>query len=372
MTSNIFITRQKRLLSALQQSTFDIIAINAGPTLAYFTGLDFHLMERPVVLFLSKENQPIIVIPEFERIKLNDSPYLISFTYSEDPDTWTDAFRKSAEILLSSNPKSIGVEELQMRFFELKFIQTVFPKCNISSCQNLIASLRLTKDELEKQSLQQAVLIAEKALSNTIPFIKPGVTERELASELSLNLLRAGSDPQLPFPPIIASGPNSANPHAVPTDRKLGTGDSLIIDWGARFHGYVSDLTRTFAIGKPNPELMSIYRVVQSANEIGRQFVRPGITAESVDQQVRQHISQAGFGQFFTHRTGHGIGLDPHEEPYIREGNKQILQPGMTFTVEPGIYLPDRVGVRIEDNLFITSNGAITLTSYNRDLLIIE
>jgi Xaa-Pro dipeptidase len=203
----------------------------------------------------------------------------------------------------------------------------------------------------------------------TLPLIQIGMTERQLAAELSLQLLRHGSDPELAFSPIVASGPNSANPHAFPTDRRLSPGDVLIIDWGASVGGYISDLTRTFSLGEPDPELVTIAQVVAEANTAARALAAPGVTTGQVDHAARSIIDGAGFGEYFIHRTGHGIGLDGHEEPYIRSGNLLPLTPGMTFTIEPGIYLPGRGGVRIEDDMVITADSCESLSDLPRELI---
>jgi Xaa-Pro dipeptidase len=173
----------------------------------------------------------------------------------------------------------------------------------------------------------------------------------------------------VPFTPIVSSGPNSANPHATPSERKLISGDLLVIDWGASYDGYFSDITRTFAIGDIESEYIKISKIVQEANSAGRKSARPGITIESIDRAARAVIDSAGYGKYFTHRTGHGLGMEGHEEPYIRAGNLMHIEPGMTFTIEPGIYLPNRNGVRIEDDVVITSTGAECLTSLPRDVI---
>ena len=219
--------------------------------------------------------------------------------------------------------------------------------------------------------MRKAVEIAQAALGATLPSIKINMTERELASELVLQLFRAGTDPDMPFSPIVSCGPNSANPHASPTDRRLTPGDLLVIDWGASHRGYCSDITRTFAIGEPAPEETRIAEIVLQANTAAREAARPGVQASSVDFAARNVIDQAGFGKYFIHRTGHGLGMEGHEPPYIRSDNELILQPGMVFTIEPGIYLPERNGVRIEDNVVITDDGSVCLTDLPRDLQII-
>jgi len=219
--------------------------------------------------------------------------------------------------------------------------------------------------------MRKAVTIAQEALLATLPLINSGVTEKQVASELTIQLLRCGSDPHLPFSPIVASGPNSANPHATPTDRILSVGDLVVIDWGAFYQGYCSDLTRTFAIQVLHSRQAEVGEIVLAANQAGRSACAPGISTEQVDQSARNVIDQAGFGKFFIHRTGHGIGLEPHEEPYIRGGNDMILESGMTFTIEPGVYLAGEFGVRIEDNVHITSDGAESLSDLARQIKIL-
>jgi len=253
---------------------------------------------------------------------------------------------------------------------ELRLLEAAAPRANFVSAEAPLASLRIHKDETEIAAMRKAVAVAQAALLATLPVIQVGMTERQLAAELSLQLLRHGSDPELPFSPIVASGPNSANPHAFPTDRSLSPGDILILDWGASVGGYFSDLTRTFSLGEPDTELVRAGQVVAQANTAARALAAPGVTAEQVDHAARSAIERAGFGEYFIHRTGHGLGLEGHEEPYIRAGNPLPLAPGMTFTIEPGIYLPGRGGVRIEDDIVITPNGSECLSDLPRDLIL--
>lgn len=219
--------------------------------------------------------------------------------------------------------------------------------------------------------MRRAVKIAQDALEATIPLIKIGMTEKELSSELVVQLLRHGSEPEMPFAPIVSGGPNAANPHASPTERKLQAGDLLVVDWGATYDGYISDLTRTFAVGEVDEEYRKIHEIVQEANAAGRAAARPGVPCANVDKAARDVIEKSGYGTYFTHRTGHGIGMEGHEEPYMRGDNMQLLEPGMAFTVEPGIYLPNRNGVRIEDNVVITEAGADVLSDMPREIRVV-
>ena len=242
------------------------------------------------------------------------------------------------------------------------------PEADFPDASEALASLRLRKDEFEVDAIRRAVKVAQEALEATISLIKMGVTEKEIASELTLQMLKHGSEFELPFPPIVSAGPNSANPHASPSDRKIQGGDLLVVDWGATVDGYISDLTRTFAVGEVEPEFEKISEMVLKANEAGRAAGRPGVPCANVDKAARAVIEQAGYGKYFTHRTGHGIGMDGHEEPYMRGDNMQMLYPGMAYTVEPGIYLPERGGVRIEDNVVVTKDGVEVLSDMPREL----
>jgi Xaa-Pro dipeptidase len=366
--------RLEKLYNAMNKSGLNAVALNPGPTLTWLTGLNFHLMERPVVMFFVPGRDPALVLPELEMLKAQELTYKTElFPYPENPSEWNEAFRKAAQSLnldsqTDTGGKRIGVEPRALRLLEIGYIQAGARDIVLSDASETFRSLRLCKDKDEVRKMRRAVIIAQDALKATIPLIKIGMTERELAAELTIQLLRQGSAPELPFAPIVSSGPNSANPHAAPSERRLQPGDLLVVDWGAAFEGYISDLTRTFALGNVDAELAKIHEIVQQANAAGRAAAKPGIEAAQVDKAARGVIEQAGYGAYFTHRTGHGIGLEAHEEPYMRGDNPQILEPGMTFTVEPGIYLPGRGGVRIEDNVVITENGAECMSDIEREI----
>jgi Xaa-Pro dipeptidase len=325
-------------------------------------------MERPVVLFIATDRDPVIVLPELEILKVEQFPYPVqAFAYGENPSGWQAAFRSAAQAL-GVDRKRIGVEPRQMRLLEFRFIQAGAPGAEFPDASDVLAGLRVKKDQAEVGNMRRAVHIAQAALEAAIPSIRIGMTEKQLAAELVLRLLQHGSESELPFAPIVSCGPNSANPHASPTDRKLQSGDLLVVDWGATHEGYISDLTRTFAVGKVDDEYEKIHQIVQEANAAGRAAAKPGVPCADVDKAARAVIEAAGYGKFFTHRTGHGIGMESHEEPYLRGDNQQILEPGMVFTVEPGIYLPDRNGARIEDNVVITEKGAQVLSDMPREI----
>jgi Xaa-Pro dipeptidase len=219
--------------------------------------------------------------------------------------------------------------------------------------------------------MQKAVGIAEAALTATLPQVRIGMTELEVANLLLIEVLNAGSLGELPFQPIVSTGPNGANPHAMPSSRPLADGDLLVIDFGANFEGYFSDITRTFAVGSYSEEQKKVHDTVLAANQAGHDTAGPGASCQEVDRAARAVIEQAGYGKYFTHRTGHGLGMEGHEPPYIREGNARKLEPGMSFTIEPGIYLLDRFGVRIEDDVIVTDDGLHSFTTFPRELQVI-
>ena len=365
-------TRIQKCVELIKANDLAGVVLNPGQSLTYLSGLHFHLMERPTVLIITHKGETAVILPELEKGKLTgDAAQLQAFTYGDNPASWHTAFEQAASTLKLETGR-VGVEPGQLRFLELQYLNAAFPGVDFLDGSEVFAALRLNKDEEEIAKMRRAALIAQEALLATLPTLRLGVTEKVVANELIVQLLRAGSDPNLLFEPIVAFGENSANPHAVPTDRALTPGDLVLTDWGASFDGYLSDITRTFTFGGVEDELQQIGKIVLRANQAGRAAGAAGLAAGVVDRAARAVIEEAGYGLNFFHRTGHGLGMAPHEAPYIYTENDQILTPGMTFTVEPGIYLPGRGGIRIEDDVVVTADGLQTLTDLPREVLPVE
>jgi Xaa-Pro aminopeptidase len=233
---------------------------------------------------------------------------------------------------------------------------------------DLVEVLRERKDEVELEYISDAVAIAESALERTVDQVRGGMSELEVAGILELELRQAGSD-GFPFPSIVASGPNAALPHARPTERRLATGDFLLIDFGARAGGYCSDVTRTFIVGRASDEQREFYDVVRHANERAVRSVRAGMSGRDADGLARGYIQDRGFGELFGHSLGHGIGLEVHEAPRLAKTADTPLVDGAVVTVEPGIYRPGWGGVRIEDDVHLSGGGAQVLTRFTRELI---
>lgn len=233
---------------------------------------------------------------------------------------------------------------------------------------DLVETLRERKDAGEVGSIRDAVAAAEQALEATLPRVRSGMSELEVAGALEAALRQSGSD-GFPFPSIVASGPNTALPHARPSDRRLCSGDFLLMDFGARVAGYCSDITRTFVIGRASDEQREIYDVVRLANDRAARAVRPGMTGRDADGVARGYIQDRGYGDLFGHSLGHGIGLEVHEAPRLAKTAEGQLVEGAVVTVEPGIYRPGWGGVRIEDDVHLGAGGAQVLTRFPRELL---
>jgi Xaa-Pro dipeptidase len=367
------IDRIHKLRDLQRASGMDCVALVPGANLLYFTGVHYHLSERPIIALFPTDDQrqPALVVPTFEAGKALHGPTPIqwriySYLDGQDPQELADQAVQDMQL----DGRVIGVEPTQMRVLESALLSHRASNAKIVSAADPLKHLRMTKDADELARMRRAAKVPERVLAEAIKRIKPGMTEREVAG-----LFMAVSfeqNPQEPAsPPLVQTGLSAAFPHAFAGGRAVQPGDLMVIDFGAVVDDYGSDITRTIAIGaSPSAEMAHVYEVVQEANAAGRAAVRPGMRAEEVDAAARAVIEQAGYGQYFTHRTGHGLGLEGHEAPYMVKGDATILQPGMTFTVEPGIYIEGKGGVRIEDDMVVTADGGESLTTFSRDLII--
>ena len=348
----------------MKKEGFDCLAVVPGPNLYYITSKKFHLSERPVVLFIEEDNLTFI-LPELENQKLVGLG-VNSLTYSDvsGPQQAFDIFFENKQF------EKIGIESRIMRHLELNLIDR--QGSVIVDSMFMFAKLRTKKSNDEIKLIEKAVSIAEKSLNSIINTLNTGISEKDFASQLVMELLKNGSESELPFSPIVASGTNGANPHHFPTDKIIGDNELVIIDWGANCQGYFSDITRTFATGKNiDSKLLDAFESVKLANSAARAESAHGVTAGDVDLAARSIIDQRGFGDYFIHRTGHGLGLEIHEEPNIKQNEGFVLTKGNIYTIEPGIYIPELGGIRIEDDVLIESSGARSLTTIPRDLVYI-
>lgn len=357
-------SRSARLVERLKNAGLDGVVLMPGPNLFYLSGLRLHVSERPIVVGFDLNGQTMVLLPGFESGRAAKVvPDAMLLTYS-DESGYRPAFSALAQAM-GLDGKRIAVEYQNMRVLELRALEAAAPGAEFVSLEQSLPGLRAIKDERELDALRAAIAITEKALHAMFSWPVVGWTERQLAERLTAEMMDGGAD-SVAFM-IVVAGPNGSDPHAGPSDRAFQLGDLVTIDCGAVHQGYTADITRTFAVGPVEGELREIYEVVRQANAAGRAAVRPGVVAQDVDRAARAVIENAGYGEYFTHRTGHGLGIETHEPPYVVEGNELHLESGMVFTVEPGVYLPGVGGVRIEDDMVVTPEGGESLTTFPRE-----
>jgi Xaa-Pro dipeptidase len=361
--------RVDKLYAIMRDAGLDVVALIPGPNHRYLTNAQHFVLERPIVTFYRPGRTPIAVIPELEIPLFQRHPTpaeLISYT---DAEGYAGAFRLAME-RINSRGKTIGVEGLFMRFFEGAVIRQSAPEASVVDATEPLADLRMHKDADEVALLRRAIDISERALQAMFDEVRVGMSEIEAAAILEDRIKALGGD-GLSFGTILHAGANTPLPHSGPLEYRIQHGDPLIVDFGATYKGYCADITRTVFVGAVSDEQRDFYAVVKEANEAGRRAARPGVACESVDVAARQVFIDAGYEHLLRHRTGHGLGMEAHEAPYIVIGNQRLLEPGMVFTIEPGIYRMFEIGVRIEDNMLITEDGAESLTTFPRELLIV-
>lgn len=353
--------RLAKLRTIMQAQALEAVALVPGPNFRYVTGSEHFMMERPLVLFVPLAGVARVVIPSIE-VEL-----FKSHGFSAELYPWTDAegYDKAfAAALADLNIKAMGAEALRMRLFELEILQSH----GVSVKSADLSTLRIIKDADEIDLLRKAIHISEKALENTLAAVEVGMTERDIQSMLTTNMYAEGAE-TIPFA-LVLGGAKSALPHGEPGDYALQLGDPLLLDFGATYKGFGADITRTVFVGHPREQLFwDIYDAVRKANAAARDAAKPGMTAHELDAVSQAALREAGYGDLIIHRTGHGLGMEPHEWPNIVEGNQQVLEPGMVFTIEPGLYKVGSIGVRIEDNVVITETGCESLTTFSRELI---
>lgn len=262
----------------------------------------------------------------------------------------------------------IGIEAQNTTPEFVTAMKTVFPKSELIETTGVVEQIAMVKDGNEIESIKNAVRITDKAFAEVLLHVKPGVSERELSTEITYNHMKHGADKDA-FESIVASGPRSAMPHGIASDRKIQSGDFITFDIGCFYRGYASDMTRTVVLGKADQKQREIYKVVQEAQQAAIDVLKPGIRCSDVDKIARKIIGDAGYGDKFIHGLGHGLGHLVHERPVLNMRSTDILKPGHVLTVEPGIYLEDFGGVRIEDDVVITENGHEVLNKSPKELL---
>lgn len=275
----------------------------------------------------------------------------------------------AAQVIRAQGLEKVGFESDSLSVDALELYQRELP-CTLIAAPGLICELRRAKDAEELERMRRSQAIADKAFANILDYIRPGVTEREVAARLIYELMRLGAE-RPSFDPIVAAGANGSMPHAVPSDTVIEPGMFVTLDFGGVYHGYCSDMTRTVAVGQPADEMRQVYNIVLNAQLAGLSAARAGIAGCEVDGAARAVIEQAGYGEYFGHALGHSLGLEIHESPNFSPGEQTVMPVGAVVSCEPGIYLPGRFGVRIEDVVILQEDGCENITTSPKELIIL-
>jgi Xaa-Pro aminopeptidase len=362
-------SRIRRVQDAMAASGVDGLVVTPGSDLRYLTGYDAKPLERLTALVVPASGDPRLVVPALEVAEAERSPAGLAGMDVVTHGETDDAYAVAVDGLHDAGAVAVDDHMWSLRVFALI---AALPDACLIAAERLVSDLRMRKGADEVASLRQAGQAIDRVHQRMAEFLRVGRSEREAAVLIADAIIQEGHV-TADFV-IVGSGPNGASPHHAVSDRVIEVGESVVIDiGGSTAEGYCSDSTRTYAVGaEPAAEVREYYAVLQEAQRTQCDYAKPGVTAESVDRIGRKVIADAGFGEFFVHRTGHGIGLETHEEPYIVEGNDLVLEPGMAFSIEPGIYLPGRHGARIEDIVVTTDDGLERLNTTSRELAVLE
>lgn len=357
-----------KLSQWLIDSNNDVAYISDPLSINYFTGYSMEPHERIFALIAFKDQPPFIFAPELNVEEAKNSAWDGEvYGYLDHEDPWA----KIAELIKKRvpNPQNIALEKEHLSVQRLEYLKRALRNSEFNgNVSPFIAQSRLFKTEDEIKQLKKAGEEADFAFTIGFDALRNGVTERYVAGQIDYQLKLQKGVMNTSFETIVQAGKNAANPHLGPTMNKIEPNELVLFDLGTMHDGYASDSSRTVAYGTPTDLEKEIYEVDREAQQAAIDAAKPGITASELDAVARDIITKAGYGEYFIHRLGHGIGLNVHEEPQIMEGNDIVLQEGMCFSIEPGIYIPNVAGVRIEDCGVVTKNGFETFTKTSKDL----
>ncbi|MBV5243407.1 Xaa-Pro peptidase family protein [Mycolicibacterium sp. PAM1] len=366
--TDVYAHRLRAAAEAAATAGLSGLVITPGYDLRYLTGSRAQTFERLTALVLPAAGEPTIVVPRLELAALKESAIPELGVAVRD---WVDGenpYQLVADALPGDGPQSVAVTD-SMTALHLLPLADVLGTVPVLAT-DVLRTLRMIKDPAEIDALRKAGAAIDRVHARVPEFLAPGRTEADVAADIAQAIVAEGHS-EVAFI-IVGSGPHGADPHHECSDRELQAGDIVVVDIGGPYDpGYNSDSTRTYSIGEPDPEVARRYAVLQRAQRAAVDAVRPGVTAEQVDAAARDVLADEGLADAFVHRTGHGIGLSVHEEPYIVAGNALPLQEGMAFSVEPGIYFPGQWGARIEDIVVVTADGALAVNNRPHDLVVV-
>ncbi|WP_370618433.1 aminopeptidase P family protein [Mumia sp. Pv 4-285] len=366
-TTDDYVARMRRVAADAQDAGLDGLIVTPGPDLVWLTGYQpTAITERLTALVLSADRSPTLLVPRLERPDAEAAEGAGGLTLMDWADA-TDPYASARVLIDADGTYAVSDSAWAMHVLGL---QDALPHSRYRSMTQVLPMLRAVKDDNELARLAAAGSAADATYEEIVHVQFAGRLETDVAADLA-RLLRERGHEQVDFT-VVGSGPNGANPHHEAGARRIERGDMVVLDFGGLMFGYGSDTSRTVSVGEPTAEAREVHEIVRLAQQAGVDSVRPGVSCQEIDRAARKVITDAGYGEQFIHRTGHGIGVTTHEPPYMVEGEEQPLVPGMCFSVEPGIYLSGRFGVRIEDIVTVTSNGPRRFNDTDRQLRIVD
>jgi len=348
--------RIKRVQDLMQLNNIDLLFLEPCTSMFYFSGIKFDLSERLTALIIPREDSPFVLCPAFEEERVRKNTKIDKVFVWEEADNPLDVLSD----ILSKIDSTSGVMAIEpnVRYFVFTQLKEKFRHFSFINGGIISDEVRMTKTETELQFIREAAKLTDKKITDAVKDIETGMTELELCTKIGDALVQFGE--------------NTAMPHANASERKLKEGDVIIIDASHSYEGFMSDLTRMFYFGKPTAEMCKIHSIVHDAQSAAIDTIKAGMPCESIDKAARSIIEKSGYGKYFIHRVGHSLGMDVHEPPYLVSGNKRRLESGMVFTVEPGIYLPNKFGIRLEDDVAVIDDGCELLSTRVKEMKIIE
>lgn len=359
-----------QLQDYLKQHSIDAAFITDPYNIFYVSGFKSNPHERLLGVMIFAEAEPFLICPKMEIPDAKNAGWTGEIVGHEDTQNSMEILYKTAQSR-GIELKTVAIEKAHMTVDRYEAILSFFEPHTIVQLDDQLNAMRVIKDDAELQILREAAALADYAIEVAAKTIKEGITEIEVMTEIELALKKRGVT-HMSFDTTVLAGTKAASPHGKTGDRKLKNGDLVLFDLGVVHKGYCSDITRTLALGEPSEEQKAVYDIVLRSETAALEAVKPGVTAAELDQISRKVITDAGYGEYFTHRLGHGLGIDVHEFPSIHGENSIKMEKGMVFTLEPGIYIPGKIGVRIEDDVAVTADGYEVLTKFPKELQIIH
>lgn len=359
--------RLKALRQRMAETGTGLVAIAPGSQMDWVLGFHPHPDERPCLLLVGREEETFLMpaLNAEGTREFTDIPFH-NWADDEGPDA---ALRAALSAIGAEAPGLVALDETMRADFALLLIDALPADTRRDFTPATLGGLRMRKDDSEYARLKMNAGIADRAMQAAFAALRPGMSEKDVAAEIRAHFASEGAEPQFW---IVGAGGNGAFPHHSASDRLIQEGDAVVIDIGGRKQGFPSDITRMAVVGVPPEDYGEVHAIVEKAVQAALKAARPGVVAREVDEAARKVITDAGYGEYFVHRTGHGMGIDAHEPPYITATSETVLEEGMVFSIEPGIYLPGRFGIRLEDIVILRENGPEIFSSLPRSLHVVE